>query len=671
MKKTIFLFLVIGFVAIQFFSPRGTNAEEKLNYDEASETYEEVQENIDKDLSSNVEMACVYFKTGRYKDAERCLSKVSIELLNENVQSEVYTLLGKLALYRDDLGAAGDNFGKAYKVFPDNLSAKIRLAMVNLMSGMVSRSEEIVRDEVDFSKYLPDELRLALALDLNSCNFGRAFDTCGLLGKTYIEANPKSGFIILLQKQPFFLFISYLPLFLNRTISIVYFAILFAALGVVAVKFSKKANMVLPGILVFIGVVLLALCQKYCIQDVYKAILLQEFSNQAGLWILPKILMASNLIAISLFFVFPLFRILPDSERPLSYELLGMWLFGFFFCIFVLSLQSDLSISSRLTYMSVGVLGSLFSCLIMPLGRLALYKLTGATGLKKLNNVSSNVVESDSVSLADAKILCDQTWKFVFDGDIQNAEKIWKKTLNTRNRTSLPNFWIAMIVGKIFKEEYEDAGKELNAFYSIFQGTDEFETGQIYESLLRSEKGDFSTAYKLINAISESRVKKITPEEKAVSFLVLARRCLNIKDNVQAHINLTNALRVTKSSILKLMILCELTELDCKLNSKNDIERWKYETYREKDTGKCATYKNTILSMIAYNYGQRAESMSMAKECLKFNYKNGKAFYWYGHLLLKKGSSSEAEEVLGRMSPHTYESEKLMTELTSVGQLNG
>lgn len=666
MKKLVILFLVIGFVAIQFFVPRETKAENKHNNDGSSDAYEEMQENLDKNFPSDVEKAGVYYKTGRYKDAERCLSKISIKLLNENDQSEVYTLLGKLAIYRDDLGSAGDNFRKAYKVLPDNLSAKIRFAMVNLMSGMVSRSEEIVRDEADFRRYLPDELRLALALDLNSCTLGRAYSTCRLLGKTYIDANPKSGFFTLLQKQAFFLFISYLPLFLNKTLSIVYFAFLFAALGAVAIMVSKKANIVQTGILVVINVALLVFCQKYCIQDVYKAILLQEFFSQDGMWLLPKVLIASNLMAISLLFIFPLFRVLPDSERPLSYELLGIWLFCFFFSIFVLSLLSNLSFGSRATYASIGVFGGLLSCLIMPLGRILRYKLTGTAGIEKLNNVSSSVVESNTLSSAEAKILCEQTWKSVFNGDILNAEKIWKKTLNTGNRRSFPDFWISMIVGKIFKEEYEDAGRELNAFSSVFQGTDEFETGQIYESLLRTEKGDFYTANKFINTISESRTKKMTTEETAVSLLVLARCCQNIKDNVQAHTNLTKALRVTKSPILKLMILCELTELDCKLNSKEDVERWKYETFRVEDTGKCASYKNTILSMIADYCGQKTQALVMAKECLKLNHKNGKAFYWYGHMLLKNGNFSEAEEILGRMTPQTYEAEKLMTELTSV-----
>ena len=390
MKKLVILFLVIGFVAIQFFVPRETKAENKHNNDGSSDAYEEMQENLDKNFLSDVEKAGVYYKTGRYKDAERCLSKISIKLLNENDQSEVYTLLGKLAIYRDDLGSAGDNFRKACKVLPDNLSAKIRFAMVNLMSGMVSRSEEIVRDEADFRRYLPDELRLALALDLNSCTLGRAYSTCGLLGKTYIDANPKSGFFTLLQKQAFFLFISYLPLFLNKTLSIVYFAFLFAALGAVAIMVSKKANIVQTGILVVINVALLVFCQKYCIQDVYKAILLQEFFSQDGMWLLPKVLIASNLMAISLLFIFPLFRVLPDSERPLSYELLGIWLFCFFFSIFVLSLLSNLSFSSRATYASIGVFGGLLSCLIMPLGRILRYKLTGTAGIEKLNNVSSS-----------------------------------------------------------------------------------------------------------------------------------------------------------------------------------------------------------------------------------------------------------------------------------------
>ena len=643
---------------------KGEKAENKLNYDEAVECYETAIEVCPNNIYPLIKLGHVFAKTGMHREAERRLKQVPLDRLNPNGQSEVLTELGQMAVYRKSYGEAADSFRKALSVLPENTSARIRLAMMNLMNGMTSRAEELLKNETDFENYDPSDLRLALALDLYSCNFSRAYHTAGLIGKTYIEANPKTGFIGLLQMQAFFLFTSFLPLFLSKGVAIGYFILLFVALGVVASKLGSRTSLWHVMTFVFIGVSLLYLCQVNCVADVYQALLMPDYDYFGEVWILPRLLMASHLVALSLFFIFPIFRMLPEKLRPVSYELLGIWLFCFFFSFFVLSFQNRCTGTLRVTYLLTSILCSMLSSLIMPLGRYLLYKIGEFIGLSDLGKVGDKISKGQ-VSYTDTKILESQCWAAIDSGDINKAVMIARKGITSESRKDFPNFWLAQIAALIWREDLNEASKSIESFSNVFQNTDYYEKCLVYEALLKTEKDDCPIAYKLVNSIPGEKTKKFSRDELSISLLVLARCCVNVKDFVQARQNLEKAIVSAKSQIIKLICFVELAELDYSMNSKTAMQKNKVSINAMNCNHKNASYKNIFLSMLASVDGRISDALKYASDSLKVDVRNGKAYAWYGHLLCLQKRFSEAEELLGKMTPETVYAHKLMSEVTA------
>ncbi len=654
-------------VKAQLFVQKGDKAFANGEFDEAVAAYEDAYNTCKSNVQPLLKLATILSKVGMYDLAGKRLREIPIERLNPTGQSEVLTLMGKVAIAKNALGEAGDSLRKAIKVEPGNTSARIRLAMVNLMVGMTSRAEELLANEHDFQNYGADELGMCLAIDFYTANFGRAYDTCAKLGKHYIEAHPRSNFIEIVQKQPIFLFISYLPLFLSKSILIFYFIFLFTALGMSANALTRKTTMWHVVTFVFVGTALMVVANNYCIKDVYNALLTNYCYIFDGIWILPKIIIAMHLVALSLFFIFPIFKVLKENMRPATYELLGIWMFCFFFGIFVLSFQSHLEGASRFVYMLVGLFCSMLSALIMPLGRLVVYNISELTGLKVLGNVSESQVSEGCLSFTDAKIMQAKMWNDIDKGMLEEAISAGRKYGNIDNLRSFPGFWTALIVAQICNEDYDSAAKNLANYSQIFSGTEYCEIGQIYEAFLKTEKGDFPTAYKLVNSISPERAQSLNLDESATSLLVLARCSLSVRDNVLAHINFNKAYATAKSPYLKLIALADMAELDCQMKAKQAMLKWTRQLVNMPGEGRCKTYKNLINSMAAHCEGRETDACQLAKECLKDNFKCGKAVCWYGHLLCLNDKTGEAEELLNRMTPGSYCAEKLMTEVTSKG----
>ncbi len=654
-------------IKAQLFIQKGDKAIAKGNFDEAVEAYEDAYQTNKSNVQPLLKLAVILSKVGMYDLAGKRLREIPLEKLNNNGQSEVLTLMGKIALAKNNLGEAGDSFRKAVKILPENSSARIRLAMVNLMLGMTNRAEELIAYERDFGNYATEELGMCLAIDFFSADFGRAYDTCKLLGQHYINVHPRSNFLEIMQKQPWFLFISYLPLFLSRSILLFYLAFLFTALGMSANALTKKTTTWHVVTFVFVGVALMVVAHNCCINDVYNALLTNYCYIFDGIWILPKIIIAMHLVALSLFFIFPLFKLLKVNMRPATYELLGIWMFCFFFGIFVLSFQSHLEGASRFVYMLIGLFCSMLSALIMPLGRLVVYNLSELTGLKVLGNVSESQVVEGGLSFTDAKIMQAKMWDAIDRGMLEEAIASGRKYGNVENLRSFPDFWSALIVAQICNEDYDSATRNLASFSQMFNGTEYFEVGQIYEAFLKTEKGDFPVAYKLVNSISPERAQRLNQDESATSLLVLARCSLSMRDNVLAHINFNKAYATAKSQYLKLIALADMAELDCQMKAKQAMLKWSRQLQKIQGEGRCKTYMNLINSMAAYCEGRTTDAYTLAKECLKDKFKCGKAVGWYGHILCQMDKTSEAEELLDRMTPGSYWAEKLMTEVTSKG----
>ncbi len=638
-------------------------------YDEAYDCYEKAYSEYNN-IQPLLNMAMLHAKLKQFKQAANTLKRIPTKKLPIAGQAEVALLLGKIHAQEGDMVSAATDFAESLKLVPEKSAAKIRSAMVKLIMGMPYSAEEILAKEKFIYKngYSYEDLKMCFAIDMYTFNFGRAFNTCKLISKANIKNGPKNDFFNLLLNQPLIIFISFLPLFLSRYMAIFYYIFLFTTLGLSASALSKKTNIKHVIIFVIGGVALLTIAQNYCINDVYTSLLLDRGDNiYDGIWIIPRMIIASHLVALALFLIFPLFKLVKENMRPVTYELLGIWLFCFFFGIFVLAFQSNnLKLFPRLAYMSIGIIGSILSALIMPFSKLLIYKLFPQTGSAVVDNVNNSKSPTKNLSFSDIKILENKMWNFVNNGDITSALALGKKVLNLETKKNFPSFALAMIVSQISAEDYETAVKSINDFYQIFQNTDYYESCQVYEAWLKTEKGDFPTACKLINSISADRAKSMSGDESAISLLTLGRYCLSIKDNVQSHVNYTKALQCAKSPLIKLMILLELSELDNAINSKQSLQKWKMQVTDLPVRGKCLSYKNTINSIVANSENKIQEAYDLAKECMNNTVPNSKSVAWYGHLLVLKGKHSEAEELLPKMKAGSYTAECLMTEITTI-----
>ena len=645
---------------------KGLKKEKSGDYEEALEAYQEAYE-ITKNIQPLLNIAILHAKIGNYRVAERRLKEIPSKKLPPAGQAEVAFTLGKIYIAKGDIVNASREFSDALKLFPGKSSARIRSAMTKLISGMAYSAEELIANE-EFSfdnGYTYEDLKMCFAIDMYIGKFGRAYNTCELISKMNIEKNPKSNFWDLLTNQPFFLFFSFLPLFLSRFLAIFYYIILLIALGSIASVLAKSTKLLHIGIFIVIGVILLSVAQNLCINSVYLSLLNGYCYIYDTIWILPKLIIAVHLISLSLFLIFPCFKFVRENMRPACYELLGIWLFCFFFGLFVLSFQSNFKLMPKLIYSVICLALCAISALIMPFGKLLLYKLSQATGLSIFGKVTNPELSNGNLSFTDTKILENKMWNFLNNGDIPSALALGKKVLNKSNQNSFPSFWQAMIVAQISNEYYEMAAKNINEYYLTFQGTNKYESGQVYEAWLKTEKGDFPTAYKLVNSISDDRAKSMTADEAGISLLVLARCCMNMKDNVQAHINLNKALSCVKSQLFKSIILAEIAELDTFMDAKQSMQKWKSQISNISGKGKCISYLNIVKSMVAYSEGKAEEAFKLASECKKDKIPNGKAIFWLGHLLCLDGKSNDAEELLSRMTAGSYNAERLMTEVTS------
>jgi hypothetical protein len=73
--------------------------------------------------------------------------------------------------------------------------------------------------------------------------------------------------------------------------------------------------------------------------------------------------------------------------------------------------------------------------------------------------------------------------------------------------------------------------------------------------------------------------------------------------------------------------------------------------------------------MTAFFEGQREQAVKLAEMACNIKTRNGRAFFWYGHLLCLEGRAGEAENLLSRMTPECYCSVKLMNETTGSATL--
>ncbi|MDN5279770.1 MAG: hypothetical protein PWR01_3735 [Clostridiales bacterium] len=677
----LFLFCHVGFAdndddkvlltKSQLLVQKGKKAEQRGEIEEAVASYEEAYNVYPKNILPLLLWGKALSRIGMYARADELLDKIPLEKLPDAGKSEVFLFKGKIALAMGSLENCAAALSKSVKASKNNISARIRLAMVNQILGLSNRADELLREYDSFEGLPLNELVIAFFTDLQLGNLGRAFSTCGEFSKFMTPSNypdEQTPFLTLLWKIQPVAFLTFLPLALGGFLGPLYFLILFGALLFLAHRLSEPTAVWHDIVFVLLASVLMIGAQKLCQRDLFIMALSDQFSINDSVWVIPRLLISGNLIAIGLFAIFPAFKFLPDEQRPRRFEYYGIWFFCWFFMIFVLVFQSRISFGIGLVVMVVSALLAFVTTFFMPLGRFILYKIFNLLGFGGFAEVSRKDINSGaSVSFTDAKILESKAWKLLEKDDWQEVVLTARKVQANLDKKTFPTLWKALIIALIAREDYIEAGKAITEFVNNFKENSLKESGELLQAYLKTCVGDFAGALKIIRSFSEDSVSGFKPDETALSLLVLGRCDLFYKENVQAHIDLNKAFTIARLPILKAEALVELIELDFNMNSRDSIAKWKIRVNEIHGGPKCDSIKKMILSVAAMAEGNGETAMQLAQEACDTRFRNGKACAWYGHLLCMSGRNNEAENLLEKMTPESVEASRLMTEVTGSG----
>lgn len=653
----------------QLLVQKAQRAEQRGEIEDAVALFEEAYNTYPKNIMPLMLWGKVLVKVGMYERASELLRQIPIQKLPAAGQSEVHLLLGKIAAAQGSIEDAASAYSQSLKAFDKNSVARMRLAMVNQILGMSSRTDELLRDFDSFVGFDMPELRLALMLDLQLANFGRALHTCAEMSRLNAGGGDEDGkpsFLDEILTASPAIFVLNIPLGLGGLMSGLYFTALFLGLCFFATRLTPPTAVWHNVVFVILGVAAILVAQIVMKRELFLALLQDDFSLNDSIWVIPRMLVAGHLVAIALFAVFPSFKLLPEDQRPKRYELYGIWFFCWFFMAFVLVFQSRIGFGNRMLLMLASFALAAIASFFVPLGRLVIFRLSSLLGYGDFAALSKHDLRKNGgVSFTDAKILETKSWKLIEKDEYEETIMTARKILGSYERKTFPLLWKAYIFALLAREDLVEAQQQINEFLEVFKSTGVFESGQLYEAFLKSRKGDFGGALKIIRGLPEHRVKSFTQDENALSLLVLARCGLACNDNVQAHIDLSKSLNVAKLPLLRAEALVEIAELDFNLKSKEALGKVKEKLPGLSGGDKIAAYKNVILSIIAQSEDKKQDALALAEKACSGKIINSRAYAWYGHLLCLAGEFSKAEELLVKMAPDSSDANRLIAEVTS------
>lgn len=652
----------------QLIVQKAQRLEQRGEIEDAVALYEEAYNTYPKNILPLMLWGRTLVKVGMYERASELLAQIPVDKLPFAGQSEVYLLNGRIAIARGSVEDAASAYSRAVKVFEKNDIARVRLAMVNQILGMSSRSDELLRDYDSFVGFSMPELRLALMVDLELANFGRALHTCAEMSRL-LQTTPggegQRSFISTLSAFTPLIFLNCLPLGLGMVSSVLYFVMIFVGLLFVATRLTPSSALWHSIAFVVLAVAAVLSAQSMMKRELYVALLQDDFSLFDSVWILPRMLIGGNFLALAMFVVFPCFHLLPQDQRPKRYELYGIWFFCWFFMAFVLVFQSRIGFGSRMVLMAGSFLLTTASAFFMPLGRFLIFRIASLFGYGELAAIGhQDLRNNNGISFTDAKILETKSWKFIEKDDYAQTILSARKVLGSYERKTFPHLWRAYIFALIASEDYVEAQRQISEFLNIFKKHNVYESGQLLEAYLKVRKGDFGGALKVIRALPEHRVKGFSVDENALSLLILGRCALSCGENVQAHIELAKAFNVAKMPLIKAEAMVDIAELDFNLKSKEALEKLKARLPSIGGGELVASYKGIISSILAQSENKSEEALAFAKKACSGKLRNSRAFAWYGHLLCIAGDFAQAEGLLEKMAPESHDANRLMSEVT-------
>jgi tetratricopeptide (TPR) repeat protein len=645
----------------------GLKAEAVGNADEALTLYEQAAELTPGDPVPTLYIAKLFTKVGMYTQAQRRLTEIPKNSLTNSQKSEIHFLNTILSISKGSLEEAAVAARDALKLDPQNTDINIVYASLNYLLGFPSKSFEILGNQPKFStKTSSRALLLSFWLDMHLGEVQRAYNTAGLLARLVKRSkHDDKTFVSRFIQVPFLYFMAFIPVCINPLLGAIYFFILFSILGLLI--YTLAVNKSIKSIFIFatIGTALMLGIQQASFNLSLTQIMKPGFSIYDNTWIIPRLLIASHFITLALLVLLPLFKYLPQKQRPLSKELYGVWFFCFFFMIFICSFQGRLDSFTRFGLMTLGAFFSLIASVTIPMGRYVIFSLTSFMGLSKVSEIlSADSSNETPISFTEAKIFQANAHKLIIEEKFLDLIIQSKKLLHHHSFTALPTLWQQMILAMIFTEDYDSASSNINTYLEAFADTTHYEKGLLYQAYLKSNKGDFADALKIIKSLPNARVKSFSNDETAICLLVLGRCGCHYKELVQAHIDLTKAMTYAKIPLLKAEALLEITALDYKMNAKVAIQKWAKQAHELKGNSYTQAYCKTILSMAHAFEKEDEKALTAIKEAIALIDKNSNIYGWYGHLLLQTGKTSEAEAILAHMTSGSFASDQLIAEIT-------
>lgn len=654
----------------QLYLDNAYKAELSGNLDEAFSLYEEAASLVPNNVLPKMKLASLFTKIGMYTQASRRLDEINLDLLSDFQKAEVYFVYSQIAISKGSAEEAASATKNSLKFNPENIELKILYSALNHLLGFKSKSEELLQHHKSFSRDMSSKaLLISFLLDLNTGNLSRAYKSAGTLAKYVMKnknkASTEAAFTsYFLQVQPIY-FITFMPLALNGAFYFVYSFMLFCCLGYIILRLSTNGKLWQILAFAIVASSIMLITQHFFFNHMFMEAIKSTFSPNNNVWIAPKLLLSLHFISLALFAIFPMFRILPEKQRPQAHELYGIWFFCLFFMIFICSFQGRIDTTYRFALMSFGAFFALLTSVSLPMGKFIMFKLTSILGLTSVGEMLNTTGDNSSpLSLTEARILQTNSFNMLIEEKFDELIIKGKKILQYHGSAAFPILWQNIIFAMIYVEDFESANKNINGYLEAFAETSHYESGLLYQALLKSKKGDFATALKIIKSFPDNRVKGFTNDETAICLLILGCCGRYYKEFVQAHIDLGKAINFSKLPILKAESLLETTELDYKMNAKVAMQKWAAKANTIKGGPLTTAYCKTVLSMFHAFENDDKRAFALATEATSIVDRCSKIYGWHGHLLNKSGKHSEAEALLSKMTPGTYSTDLLIAELT-------
>ena len=321
--------------------------------------------------------------------------------------------------------------------------------------------------------------------------------------------------------------------------------------------------------------------------------------------------------------------------------------------------------STRMIYISVSLVMAGLTSFIIPLGRFLLYKISMVFGFGQVGEISgTDLRKKKDISFTDAKILETKCWKLIHQEDFDEVIFTGRRVLGTLDKKNFPSLWKAMIFAFVQKEDFFEAQKWVSDYEKSFANSSLLESGQLFNAYIKAFLGDFAAALKIIRAMSDVRIKSFNNDETAICLLTLGRCDLAYKEHVQAHIDLTKAFDCAKLPLIKAEALFELAELDFRMNSEEAVKKWVEKSREIKGGAKTNSLNLSVESIGAFTAQDPVKAIEFAEKASDNKIKNSRATYWHGHMLCMLKRAGEAEVLMQTMTAGTYDSNRLMEEVT-------